>query len=287
MAASGKSIPPADAAAPQTRIRIALTVLRAAIGWHFLYEGLIKLADPTWTAAEYLRMSRWALADFFQWIADTPSALALVDWLNVWGLILIGAGLLFGALARTASVCGALLLLFYYAAYPAFGDFDFGQAREGHYYIVNKTLVEMLALLALAFLPARSSYGVDGLIRWGWARIRAKADPPAIARSESETDAPPPAAAPETKGRRELLANLISLPVIGGLALAALKRSGWRIYEEDALAAKPDALSGATIKIFNFSSLQELKTETSSLDDKKYCFPQTHDFDIRLKSAHQ
>ena len=31
-----------------------LVVLRVFIGWHFLYEGLVKLLNPYWSAAGYL-----------------------------------------------------------------------------------------------------------------------------------------------------------------------------------------------------------------------------------------
>ncbi len=36
---------------------IILTVLRILIGWHFLYEGFIKLAMPDWTSYHYLMES--------------------------------------------------------------------------------------------------------------------------------------------------------------------------------------------------------------------------------------
>jgi len=31
-------------------MKLAITVLRMAIGWHFLYEGLIKLFADDWSA---------------------------------------------------------------------------------------------------------------------------------------------------------------------------------------------------------------------------------------------
>jgi hypothetical protein len=41
---------------------IILTILRVAIGWHFLYEGLTKLFNPAWTAAGYLESATGPLA---------------------------------------------------------------------------------------------------------------------------------------------------------------------------------------------------------------------------------
>ena len=34
-----------------------LTLLRVLIGWHFLYEGLVKFYTPGWTAKHYLSAS--------------------------------------------------------------------------------------------------------------------------------------------------------------------------------------------------------------------------------------
>jgi thiosulfate dehydrogenase [quinone] large subunit len=48
---------------------IALTLLRVAIGWHFLFEGLSKLFTPAWSSADYLLLSNWIFAGFFHWIA--------------------------------------------------------------------------------------------------------------------------------------------------------------------------------------------------------------------------
>ncbi|MDZ7345660.1 MAG: DoxX subfamily, partial [candidate division KSB1 bacterium] len=70
--------------------KLFLVLLRAAIGWHFLYEGLVKLFMGNWTSAEYLSVSSWIFAPIFRRMAATPSVLVVVDFLNIWGLILIG-----------------------------------------------------------------------------------------------------------------------------------------------------------------------------------------------------
>jgi thiosulfate dehydrogenase [quinone] large subunit len=41
-----------------------LFILRVVVGWHLLYEGVVKLLTPNWTSAGYLQYSRWILADF-------------------------------------------------------------------------------------------------------------------------------------------------------------------------------------------------------------------------------
>jgi len=119
-------------------ISLTLLTLRTIIGWHFLYEGLSKVFSPSWSAYSYLINSKWIFAGFFNWMAETPGILKVVDLLNVWGLILIGLALFFGIFTRAASIFGICLLSFYYLATPPFIGMDFGVLAEGHYLIVNK-----------------------------------------------------------------------------------------------------------------------------------------------------
>ena len=88
----------------------ALVALRFASGWHFFYEGVAKAVTPYWTAAGYLEASQGFMSGFFGDLAASPGTLALVDLLNVWGLILVGLGLMLGLLTRTAAVFGILML---------------------------------------------------------------------------------------------------------------------------------------------------------------------------------
>ena len=38
--------------------RVVLTILRLLVGWHFLYEGISKLAIPGWSSSAYLMESK-------------------------------------------------------------------------------------------------------------------------------------------------------------------------------------------------------------------------------------
>lgn len=90
-----------------------VALLRLAVGWHFLYEGLTKLFDPSWTAAGYLQSTTGGLAGFYHWLASDPTILSVVDALNVWGLILIGACLMLGLFTRFSAGLGMVLLGLY------------------------------------------------------------------------------------------------------------------------------------------------------------------------------
>lgn len=140
-----------------------LFILRITVGWHFLYEGFVKIMDPNWTSAGYLIEARWIFSGIFHWIADNPSALKIVDFLNIWGLTLIGLGLFFGCFTRAASISGILLLFLYYIAIPPIPGYSNGLYTEGNYLIVNKNLVELIALCVLTIFPTETFLSLDRL----------------------------------------------------------------------------------------------------------------------------
>jgi thiosulfate dehydrogenase [quinone] large subunit len=142
----------------------ALTFLRVLIGWHFLYEGLVKFYTPGWTAKTYLLGSVGPLAPVFKGIGQSASILKIVDILNEWGLILIGLCLFIGLLSKPCKILGIVLLSFYYLAYPPFAGLGINPHVEGSYWIVNKNLIEMAALFVLYMFPSGHITGIDKFI---------------------------------------------------------------------------------------------------------------------------
>lgn len=141
----------------------ALVVLRFLIGWHILYEGIAKLINPQWTSAGFLKESQWVLSGFANWVLSGNGTLAMVDFLNTWGLIAIGLGLLFGFFARTAAIAGAILVFVYYLNAPPFIGMEYILPSDGNNLIVNKTLIEAVALCVLALFPTSKIFGFDAL----------------------------------------------------------------------------------------------------------------------------
>lgn len=90
----------------------ALTVLRVLIGWHFLYEGVVKYADPSWSSAAYLKNAQGPLSVVFHKLAIFPPVLQLVDFLNVWGLIVVGVCLILGVFSVLAYFLGSVFWRF-------------------------------------------------------------------------------------------------------------------------------------------------------------------------------
>jgi uncharacterized membrane protein YphA (DoxX/SURF4 family) len=238
--------------------RVLLTLLRIAIGWHFLYEGLAKAFTKGWTSGGYLEVSRWVFGGAFQWIVAHPSVLRIVDLANMGGQIAVGLLLLLGAFTRGASLGGIALLLLYYVANPPLVGYDFGSQGNGSYLVVDLRLIEALALAFVAALPAAALPGLD---RWrAGERQPATAGGPSSAAEIPLATAErlrPPADAP---GRREILANLASLPFLGAFVYALFKKRQWQAWEEKNLV---DAVTAASTKTLDVASLRDLKGRIS------------------------
>jgi thiosulfate dehydrogenase (quinone) large subunit len=149
--------------------QFALVVLRTFVGWHFFYEGYVKLLHPAWsrdgqplppwTSAGYLKGATGPLAGVFHsiaggaWIGSVDAVIPVV-------LVLIGTSLLLGLFTQ-AGCTGALVMLsiFYVSAIPL----GVSEARaEGSYLIVNKNLIELAAVVTLLVFRTGRIAGLDG-----------------------------------------------------------------------------------------------------------------------------
>jgi len=162
--------------------QIALVVLRTLIGWHFLYEGYVKLLPawsrdgeplPSWSSAGYLHAATGPLAQMFHWIAGVP-------WLGAFDtaiavlLVLIGISLLIGMLTQTGCVAARVMLSIFYISAIPLGVTE--PHAEGSYLIVNKNLIELASVaVVLVFRTGR----IAGIDVW-WTR------PPVMTRGVKE-----------------------------------------------------------------------------------------------------
>ncbi|MDH6308936.1 thiosulfate dehydrogenase [quinone] large subunit [Dysgonomonas sp. PFB1-18] len=141
-----------------------LVILRLLIGWHFLYEGLIKILNPSWTAFPYLMDSQGFFAEYFYSIAGNPSLLAVSNFINIYGLTLVGLGLILGCFSRIATVGGIVFLALYYLSHPPFIGAEYMMPTEGSYLWVDKNLIEIGALMVLFYFPTSRIIGLDRYI---------------------------------------------------------------------------------------------------------------------------
>jgi hypothetical protein len=167
-------------------------------------------------------------------MGNSEALMNIVDPVNIAGLVLIGLGLFIGLAIRVSSVSGVILLMLYYFAYPPFGGSIMGPA-EGSLYLVNKNLIEALALIVLLFVKEKG-YGLFALKIFSLKKKNAE-----LSEEKNTTD----------NSRREALKNLATIPALGVL--------GWGAFR-DSQKFGVDTLSGATIQIGG-ADISELKGE--------------------------
>lgn len=138
-----------------------LVALRVIIGWHFLYEGMVKVVNPNWSSVGYLLDSSGIFKGMFYSIAANPNILNIADFMNMWGLIAIGLGLILGIFTRVALWTGIVLLGFYYLSHPPCIGLSYSMPMEGSYLFVNKVLIELLAMVVLLVFPTGQQIGID------------------------------------------------------------------------------------------------------------------------------
>ncbi len=132
--------------------------LRLMMGYAFAYSGYSKItaAEP-FSAGGYLAHSAATngnpLAGMFAWMGSTPWFVEFANVAVPYGELLIGLGLLVGALVRLAAFFGALMMLMFY-----FGNWDIAHG------VINGDFAYMLVFLAVAAFGAGRILGLDAII---------------------------------------------------------------------------------------------------------------------------
>ena len=153
------------------------------------WRGAFKKSYDTQFAAFKKELDSLPTAEQKEEAGSMPRAVALpiadwgvLDWADkavAWSLVVLGGGLILGLFSRLCSFGLALLVLSFFLAMPPLPGWPESPRLEGHYLFINKTLIEVLALAALTFLPTGRWAGVDGLLAplwpWNWGRRTAPA----------------------------------------------------------------------------------------------------------------
>ena len=156
--------------------QFALIALRTVIGWHFLYEAYFKIVSPAWSpgggpltpwsSVAYLKGASGPLARVFLRLINS-GATPWIDRSVKIALLLIGLSLLLGLFTRIGASGAVLLLSLFYLLYvPTLGVPQ--PNSEGTYLIVNKTLIEAIAVIVLLAFDTGRIAGLDLL----WRRRR-------------------------------------------------------------------------------------------------------------------
>nr|WP_299383971.1 DoxX family membrane protein [Allomuricauda sp.] len=144
-------------------VKISITILRILVGWHFLYEGVVKLYNPEWTSFGYLASAQGPLKPLFTMLAQAP-VLDWVDTLNVVALITVGITFLLGIFEKKGALVGIGLLALYYLAHPSFPGFPQINV-EGNYWLVNKNLIELMVCVLIYNFPTGQFFGLGYFIK--------------------------------------------------------------------------------------------------------------------------
>jgi len=134
--------------------KIALLLLRLTLGGLFLYAGVSKILDSTWTAAGFLAGAK-TFPELYAWFA-LPENLGWVNLTNEWGLTLLGISLIIGLWVRWTALGGIVLMALYY-----FPSLQFPYAGE-HGFIVDEHLIYSAGLLVLSVFRGGRYFGLDG-----------------------------------------------------------------------------------------------------------------------------
>lgn len=135
--------------------KITFFLLRVSIGWLFFYAGIIKVLDPKWSAKQYISQAN-IFPELYSWFLS-PNILPAIDFLNKWGLTLIGVSLIIGFLVRFSSFFGALLMILYYL--PIL-NFPYVGANKTSY-LVDQHIIFILVLIMFVVIDAGKYWGID------------------------------------------------------------------------------------------------------------------------------
>lgn len=141
-----------------------LVILRVFIGWHFMYEGWVKILNPKWTSLPYLLDSKGPMASFFINLTQNDTLMLIINYVNEWSLFLIGLCLILGLFFKLAAIGGMLLLVGYTLSHPALIEVSYLMPFEGSYLWIDKNMVEFAALGVLIMFSTSRIIGLDRIL---------------------------------------------------------------------------------------------------------------------------
>ncbi|HBG57936.1 MAG TPA: DoxX subfamily [Porphyromonadaceae bacterium] len=142
----------------------SLLTLRVFIGWYFLYEGLAKVYTPNWSAYGYLIDSKGFFAPLFIQMAENSMMLEVVNFVNVWGLTLVGLSLVLGLFTKAGYIGAILFLSMFYLSHPPLLFTEYIMPREGSYLWIDKNMIMLMAVVVLTLFSSPKIIGLDSLL---------------------------------------------------------------------------------------------------------------------------
>ncbi len=176
--------------------------------WNLIQKMRSELVGPIKAMEKdlYAKADKWLTIEQLQRgpVPAEPSQMSSVNNATIWGLLILGGMLLVGFGTRIAALGGAVMLLSFYLVMPPFPGVPPALGPE-HSLFVNKNLIEMMALIAILFLPTGQWFGIDRWVYGLSSRLWSKPKTPPVAVTPQKENAPTPKAPaketvkPETK----------------------------------------------------------------------------------------
>lgn len=146
------------------QLKMAVFFSRVALGILFFYAGITKVLNPDWSAAGYLNSAK-TFPGLYQWFASAGN-LGWINFVNEWGLTLVGLALITGLLVRWASVGGMIIMALYYLVvlqFPYVGE---------HSFLVDEHIIYISVFLILFISNAGTFWGLDSwLQKWSYKQV--------------------------------------------------------------------------------------------------------------------
>lgn len=138
--------------------KIFVILLRMAMGWFLLYQGISAILNSAWTI-EPLITSAKTFPEFYASVLD-PGVLPYVTYMIKGLYILSGALLLLGIFVRIGALVGMMVMLFFYfprLAFPYVGE---------QFYIVDTHLLITVVLAYLFAIRAGEFFGLGTFFKF-------------------------------------------------------------------------------------------------------------------------
>jgi uncharacterized membrane protein YphA (DoxX/SURF4 family) len=149
----------------QAELKTQSDALRAQIGAPLLGDERAKGYVPA-TSDErtlFIFPKSWTLINY-------------LDWSTRWFLLVVGVLLMIGLFTRPSCFAAAGFLLLTVLTQPSLPWFPAPPNSEGNYLVVNKNVIEMLALLALMTTRSGRWFGLDAIVSWVFGGRRRRRD---------------------------------------------------------------------------------------------------------------
>jgi uncharacterized membrane protein YphA (DoxX/SURF4 family) len=110
-----------------------------------------------------------------RWLWVVPRSWTLIDfldWSTRWFLLVVGCLLMVGLFSRLSCFAAAGFLLLTVLTQPSLPWIPAPPNSEGNYLVVNKNVIEMVALLVLMTTRSGRWFGLDAVVSWAFGRRR-------------------------------------------------------------------------------------------------------------------